>query len=131
MILHALRSDNGLLVKLRSPSADTDILVVAVTLLSEFEERLYVDSGVGNQRQLLWLGGIHIPEQHVKALTGFHAFTGNDYVASLPNNSCRDSDGNIWIEETFPSSVEAVLFDEAYDNVGNSTRMWRVTMKLN
>ena len=48
--LHVLISDNGLLVKLRSPSADTDILVVAVTLFSEFKERVYVDSGVGNQR---------------------------------------------------------------------------------
>ena len=178
--------------------------------------------------QLIWLGGIDIPEQHVKAFIGSHTFTGNDYVASffrrgkrtcwkamtaynkfqecfanlgeswipsvsiftvleeyvcylyshrnksvksvrykmfekklsgenksvdiasippcksvlnlhikranivakiwknsgiqqieIPNDYGWDSNGNIiWIEEAFPSSVEDVLFDEAYDKDG-------------
>ena len=69
--------------KLRSPSGDTDLLVLAVALLSEFKARVYFDSGVGDQRKFLWIGGIDMPEQHVKALTGFHAFTGNDYASSF------------------------------------------------
>ena len=37
----------------------------------------------------------------------------------IPNDSGWDLDGNIiWIEEAFPSSIEDVLFSDAYDCEG-------------
>ena len=45
-------------VLLRSPSGDTDILVLIISLLYEFKNRIVIDNGVGSSRKLIWLGSI-------------------------------------------------------------------------
>ena len=57
--------------------------MLTAALLSQFKERVYWDSGVGDKRKFIWLEGIDFPEQHVKGLIGFHAFTGKHYVQSF------------------------------------------------
>ena len=83
VILHprdAVETTTGSVV-IRSPAADTDIFVIAVTLLSY--PRVYLDFGVGKHRKGLWLEKIQISDDLKKCLIGFHAFTGNDYVSSF------------------------------------------------
>ena len=70
-------------VLLRSPSGDTDILILVGSLLYDYKERIVLDNGVGNSRKLIWLGSIDISSSTRNSLLGFHAFTGNDYVSSL------------------------------------------------
>ena len=78
---HALVEMEGKVV-LRNPSGDTDILVIALGLLSEeFQNRVYYDVGSGKNRKGEWLSDYHLDEAHKQALVGFHAFTGNDYVS--------------------------------------------------
>ena len=78
--LHIASSDADISTTLRSPSGDTDILVLAVSLLHQFKDRVYLDNGIGSNRRVIWLGSIDFSEQRRKALIGFHAFTGNDYT---------------------------------------------------
>ena len=66
---------------LRSPSGDADILVLAVALLDS--NRVYLDYGRGKLRRGFWLNSITMDDQLKRALVGFHAFTGNDYVSSF------------------------------------------------
>ena len=68
-------------VVIRSPSANTDIFVITVALLSS--PRVYLDFGVGKHRKGLWLEKIQISDDLTKCLIGFHAFTGNAYVSSF------------------------------------------------
>ena len=77
---HAVETTAGS-VAIRSPSADTDIFVIAVDLLAS--PRVYLDFGIGKHRKGLWLEKIQISDELKKCLVGFHAFTGNDYVSSF------------------------------------------------
>ena len=70
-------------VLLRSPSGDTDILVLIISLLYDFKNRIVIDNGVGSSRKLIWLGSIDFSSSRLNSLLGFHAFTGNDYVSSF------------------------------------------------
>ncbi|KAG1711251.1 hypothetical protein GQR58_002553 [Nymphon striatum] len=84
VILHSYKSmqeDPSSKVVLRSPSGDTDILVLAVALLDS--NRVYLDYGKGKLRRGFWLNSISMDDQLKRALIGFHAFTGNDYVSSF------------------------------------------------
>ena len=67
---------------LRSPSGDTDIMVIAASLI-DTPSRIFVDYSNGKTRKGVWLHQIYIATDLKKALIGFHAFTGNDYVSSL------------------------------------------------
>ena len=80
--LHALSENNETKVVIRSPSGDTDILVIALGIISQ-RERVYVDNGIGNHRKQLSLNEIDMEDNHRKALIGFHSFTGNDYVSAF------------------------------------------------
>ena len=51
---------------IRSPSGDTDIIIISVSLLNSD----HIDK-------------MKINEQEKEALIGFHAITGNDYVSSF------------------------------------------------
>ena len=86
VILHCyqiLKECEGSVVTLRSPSGDTDIVVLAVALLNEFSNRVLLDDGSGKHRTFLRLSDIDMEEDLVDAIVGFHAFTGNDYVSSF------------------------------------------------
>ena len=79
--LEALRTTNGN-VCIRSPSGDTDILLIAIGIISE-KPRVLIDSGNGDQRRIIWLDSIELNEKQEKALIGFHAFSGNDYISAF------------------------------------------------
>ena len=77
-----LKENDTDIVVVRSPSGDTDILVLATALLTT-GERVFIDNGTGQNRKLIWLGNIEFSVSRRNALIGFHAFTGNDYNASF------------------------------------------------
>ena len=80
---HILQQPEYKQVVIRSPSGDTDILVLAVSLLNNDKKNVFIDNGSGVSRTLHWLGSLEISEQRCRALIGLHAFTGNDYVSSF------------------------------------------------
>ena len=90
-------------VCIRSPSGDTDILVIAVGLLAG-NSRVLVDSGNGDGRTKVWLDSIILTPEQQSALIGFHAFTGNNYVSAFFRKSkkiCWDKmndESNDWTE---------------------------------
>ena len=77
VVLHqAIEECESNRVLLRLPSGDTDILVLIISLLYEFKNRIVI---VGSSRKLIWLGSIDFSSNRLNSLLGFHAFTGNDY----------------------------------------------------
>ena len=63
VIAHAiecLSSSNEKNVLIRSPSGDADIIVLCVSLLYTYKERVFIDNGTGKSRKLIWLGGINL-----------------------------------------------------------------------
>ena len=79
---HALEESLSSKVVLRSPSGDTDIMILALSFLES--SRTYIDYGNGKSRKGFWLNEIcSINEDQKKSLVGFHAFTGNDYISSF------------------------------------------------
>jgi hypothetical protein len=78
---HAIRNTEGPVI-LRSPSGDTYIMVIAVSLIEDLS-RVFVDYGNGKNRKGLWLHKIDIPDNFKNALIGFNTFTGNDYISSF------------------------------------------------
>ena len=71
-------------VHLRSPSADTDILVIALNLIPRMQlNRVCYDYGVRKHRNCLLLSDYQLPEDERKALIGFHPVTGNDYTSAI------------------------------------------------
>ena len=84
LILHSLHAlATGSSVILRSPSADTDIMVIAFSIIWTDSDRLYVDYGSGQHRKGLLLKRIGLSDTDKDAIIGFHAFTGNDYVSTF------------------------------------------------
>ena len=65
-------------VVIRSPSRDTDIVVLAVSLLNQDREKVFIDNGCGRSITLQWLGNLEISERRCTSLIGLYAFTGND-----------------------------------------------------
>ena len=78
--LEECRSNQVLLI---SPSGDTDILILIVSLLHDFKERIVLDNGSGNSQKLIWMGTVEFSSNRRESLLGFHVFTGNDYVSSF------------------------------------------------
>ena len=85
MILHCLDAlvDPESTVVLRSHSGDTDIMVLAVTLIRSNCERLFIDWGCGKNRKAICLSDITMSEREKDALLGFHSFSGNDYISAF------------------------------------------------
>ena len=50
-------------VIIRSPSGDTDIIVLAVSLLFEFKKRTSIENGTGKERKMLWLDNRYIARE--------------------------------------------------------------------
>jgi hypothetical protein len=84
VVLHALDalSTTQSNVCIRSPSGDTDIVIIAIGNISEIH-RVKIDSGNGNNRKSIWLDTLTLKEEECNALIGFHAFSGNDYISSF------------------------------------------------
>ena len=107
--LEALRTTNGN-VCIRSPSGDTDILVVAIGIITE-RLRVLIDSGNGDKRKKIWLDSIELSENQRKALIGFHAFSGNDYISAF----FRKGKQICW-----KKMLESEDFVDTFIEVGNS-----------
>ena len=86
VVLHRqqiLKSNETSVITLRLPSGDTDIVVLTVALLYEFQNRVLIDVGSGDNEKVMQLSNIDNEKYLVYALIGFHAFTGNDYISSF------------------------------------------------
>ena len=82
-LAHALDKMDKKII-LRSPSSDTDIVVLAVALITEdLQQRVIYDSGSGKNRKRMLLSDFSLNDEYKKCLIGFHAFTGNDYVSAF------------------------------------------------
>ena len=67
-------------VMVRSPSGDIDILVLFN--LHQFEgKNVFIDNGVGKNRKIIDMSTTMLSSQQRHALTGVHAFSGNDYIS--------------------------------------------------
>ena len=83
VILHTMNIlDEGFTVVLRSPSGSTDIMVLALALISDLTN-VFMDYGNGKNRKRLSLGEIRLLQCEKEALVGFYSFTGNDYIPSI------------------------------------------------
>ena len=84
VVLHAMDalSTTESNVCIRSPSGDTDIIVIAIGNITE-KDRVKIDSGSGNKRKMVWLNSIKLKEDECRALIGFHAFSGTDYTSAF------------------------------------------------
>ena len=69
-------------ILIRSRSGDIDIIVSLIGH-QDLPESLYVDNGTGSGRKLLQPSLCELNSEQREALIGYHAFTGNDYVASF------------------------------------------------
>ena len=84
VIAHAtefLNQDASNRVVMRSPSGDTDIIVLCVALLTK--DKVVIDNSSGKARKSIWLGGLELSESKCAAVLGLHAFSGNDYISSF------------------------------------------------
>ena len=70
-------------VVIRSPSGDTDILVLSAALLYNFKEHVVIDNGSAQSRKCIDLRSLQFSECKYSAMLGLHAFTGNDYLSSF------------------------------------------------
>ena len=52
-------------------------------LLFDSKEKLFLDSGRSDNRRLIHLETLNLPDEYRTALLGYHAFTGNDYDSSF------------------------------------------------
>ena len=64
----------------RSSSGDIDIPIILLGCTSEEFMEIHIDNGTGKSRRLLDMNACSLSQEQKKALVGFHAFTGNDYV---------------------------------------------------
>ena len=86
VILHSgytISTTEGSII-LRFSSGDTDIMIIAISLI-DASKRVLVNYGNRKNRkgEGIWLNSIDLDDNVRAALIGFHAFTGNDYVSSF------------------------------------------------
>ena len=87
-----LRQDTENKVVIRSPSGDTDILVLSAALPYNFKEQVVIDNGSGQSWKCIDLRSLQFSECKYSAMLGLHAFTGNDYLSSF----FRKGKGRCW-----------------------------------
>ena len=80
--VHIFHQDTENKVVIRSPSGDTDILVLSAALLYNFKEHAVTDNGSGQSRKCIDLRSLQFSECKYSAMLGLHEFTGNDYLSS-------------------------------------------------
>ena len=64
-----------------SPSGDTSILVLTVSVFYCQKTRMLLDNSSGKERKSVWLGALTLSQQRSTSLIGLHTFSGNDYVS--------------------------------------------------
>ena len=119
--IQALTENTSHQVIIRSPSGDTDILVLATSLLYEYRSKVNIDNGSGKNRKLIWFGGLDLEPKRCEALIGLHAFTGNDYISSF----FRKGKDQCWkVMEKFQK------FENCFAELGNSVELNMDTFSL-
>ena len=66
---------------------DIDIPVILVGSFGQSEHQILIDNGTGKNRKIIRIDSSTLTNKEQKALVGFHAFTGNDYVSSFMRKS--------------------------------------------
>lgn len=81
---HAANCNSGqkTVCLVRSPSGDVDIPVVLLNIQHE-NLKIYIDNGTGKSRKVLNICESSMSPTQKKAVTGFHALTGNDYNSAF------------------------------------------------
>ena len=75
-----LDDDPDVKVTIRSPSGDTDIVILMIGHLHRYGERVILDDFHGDKRKSYRMSDIELEDDIIESLIGFHAFTGNDFV---------------------------------------------------
>ena len=98
----------------RSPSGDTDILVLMVSLLDEDRDRVTLDYGCGQSRHLIRMVDIDMSHGRKKGLIGVHAFTGCDYNSSFFRRGK---------EKCWKTMTKFSKFESAFENLGSMSML--------
>ena len=124
VVLHAskiLDDDPDVTVTIRSPSGDMDIAKLMIGLLHQYRQRVILDDFHGNSnRKSYRLSDIELENDIIELLSGFHAFTGNDFVSSLfrkGKNTC------------YKLVESSSRFKAAFSQLGSSWELSDVTFK--
>ena len=81
--INALNEDPDNHVIITSYSCDIDINVLLTSLIIDSADRVFLDVNTGKNKKILRLSDVKLSTEEKKALIGFHAFIGNDYVSSF------------------------------------------------
>ena len=113
---HVLDNADNKLVLVRSPSGDVDIqvLFISMFLVESEQKRIYIDFGSGKSRKILHLSSVDMSDDLKSALTGFHAFTGNDYLSCI----FRKSKKLCW-----KALVKSNKFIQMFKKLGNQLQL--------
>ena len=113
---HVLDIDDSKLVLVRSPSGDVDMQVsfISTFLVESEQKRIYIDFGSGKSRKILHLSSVDMSDDLKSALTGFHAFTGNDYLSCI----FRKSKKLCW-----KALVKSNKFIQMFKELGNQLQL--------
>lgn len=68
-------------IVVRSPSGDTDIVVLLLQITTAPSLNISIDNGVGKNRKYILLSECSLQPQQKRSLIGVHAYTGNDFVS--------------------------------------------------
>ena len=79
---HKILKEGSSKAAIYSPSGDTDILPLTLAHLYKCKERIYMINSHGQYKKHR-LSSIFLEDEIIKPLTGFHAFTGNNYISSF------------------------------------------------
>ena len=66
---------------------DFSLISLLNTRCGKNEKNIYIDNGTGKYRKRIHVNSSTLTEKQQKALIGFHAFTGNDFVSSFLRKS--------------------------------------------
>ena len=102
---HSLHHSQIPTINIRSPSGDTDILVLTIVHLYNYKEKIHPDNGTGVNKNNIWLVASKFKDEILNALIGFHSSTGNDYVFS----SFRKSKQACWKVSVSDSKFQTFL----------------------
>ena len=126
VVLHAskiLTADPDIVVTIRSPSGDTDIVVLLIVHLHQYGDRVVLDDFHGQEgRKSYRLSDLELEDSVITSLIGLHAFTGNDFVSSFfrkGKSTCfKLLEGSSRFQITFDKlGLEWDLSDDTFDEL--------------
>ena len=70
-------------VMVRYPSGDIDDILFLFLMHAFDDVRVFIDNGSGKSRRIVYMSSSGLSLSYRQALSGIHAFSGNDYVSSF------------------------------------------------